>query len=60
MSLLPEWKPYCFERKCTDIHTKRRPTHGPCCTCQECGQAHDECVCQYFKEPCMSCQYKNK
>lgn len=22
-----------------------RPTHGPCCTCQICGQFHDDCVC---------------
>ena len=25
----------------------RRPKHGPCCTCQDCGHAHDECVCQH-------------
>jgi hypothetical protein len=23
-----------------------RPRHGNCCTCQDCGQAHDECVCE--------------
>lgn len=23
----------------------RKPTHGNCCTCQSCGQAHDECIC---------------
>ncbi len=23
-----------------------RPGHGPCCTCQECGRGHDECVCE--------------
>jgi prefoldin subunit 5 len=23
----------------------RRPTHGPCCTCQVCGLGHDECRC---------------
>ena len=22
-----------------------KPGHGPCCTCQECGQHHDDCVC---------------
>jgi len=21
------------------------PTHGPCCTCRECGYDHDNCVC---------------
>ena len=24
---------------------KIKPTHGNCCTCQECGQNHDDCVC---------------
>ena len=23
----------------------RRPTHGPCCTCQRCGQNYDDCRC---------------
>lgn len=23
----------------------RVPTHGSCCTCQDCGYGHDECVC---------------
>lgn len=23
----------------------RKPTHGPCCTCQGCGLHHDECRC---------------
>ena len=26
-------------------HTK--PTHGPCCTCQDCGYYHDDCVCYH-------------
>jgi DTW domain-containing protein YfiP len=25
----------------------RQPTHGNCCTCQDCGHAHDECVCAH-------------
>ena len=25
----------------------RKPTHGNCCTCQDCGQGHDECVCYH-------------
>ena len=54
------WKPYCFEKKCIRKHEKIRPTHGSCCTCQICGQDHDECICQYFEEPCMSCPYKEK
>jgi len=24
---------------------KREPTHGPCCTCQICGEHHDDCRC---------------
>ncbi len=23
------------------------PRHGSCCTCQECGHGHDECVCDH-------------
>ncbi len=23
----------------------RRPTHGPCCTCQRCGKNYDDCRC---------------
>lgn len=23
----------------------RKPTHGPCCTCQNCGQHYDDCRC---------------
>lgn len=23
----------------------RKPTHGTCCTCQDCGQSHDDCNC---------------
>ena len=23
------------------------PTHGNCCTCQECGHFHDDCVCYH-------------
>ena len=22
-----------------------KPTHGECCTCQDCGYKHDDCVC---------------
>lgn len=28
------------------IDQKRRPTHGNCCTCQYCGQGHDDCICE--------------
>ena len=24
-----------------------KPTHGPCCTCQDCGHAYDGCVCYH-------------
>ena len=27
------------------IKPHRKPTHGSCCTCQDCGYYHDECVC---------------
>ena len=23
-----------------------KPGHGPCCTCQDCGYYHDDCVCE--------------
>lgn len=25
----------------------RRPTHGRCCTCQECGFEYDSCICEH-------------
>lgn len=28
----------------------RKPSHGPCCTCQDCGYAHDDCQCGYSNE----------
>ena len=28
----------------------KKPTHGPCCTCQTCGWNHDECQCDW--DPC--------
>ena len=30
----------------TEIQPIRKPTHGNCCTCQDCGYSHDECVCE--------------
>lgn len=30
-----------------------KPGHGICCTCQDCGLNHDDCVCidlKYFKQ----------
>lgn len=29
-----------------EVVPKRKPTHGNCCTCQDCGYYHDECVCE--------------
>jgi len=29
----------------TEIQKFRKPTHGTCCTCQDCGWYHDECIC---------------
>ena len=26
---------------------KKIPSHGPCCTCQECGWDYDHCVCEH-------------
>jgi len=52
------WKPYCHEKKCNGEHKKITPTHGSCCTCESCGQNYDDCICQYFEEPCLSCEFK--
>ena len=30
----------------TEVKEHRKPTHGECCTCQDCGYYHDECVCR--------------
>ena len=30
-----------------ELINTRKPTHGNCCTCQECGYGHDECVCEH-------------
>lgn len=53
------WKPYCYENKCIKKHEKQTPTHGNCCTCQKCGMFYDDCICQYFEEPCLSCIFRN-
>ena len=53
------WKPYCYETRCGEKHEKRKPTHGSCCTCQECGQVHDECICKYYSSSCISCIFNN-
>ena len=54
------WKPYCYEESCHKYTKEDRiePHHGPCCTCQVCGYNHDECICQFFEEPCISCPYR--
>lgn len=52
------WKPYCYESKCSETHTTTIPGHGSYCTCQKCGHDHDNCICQYFEEPCLSCGFK--
>ncbi len=31
--------------KGTEAIPHKKPTHGPCCTCQICGYHHDDCVC---------------
>ncbi len=30
-----------------DIIKITKPSHGPCCTCQDCGYYHDDCVCYH-------------
>jgi len=25
----------------------KKPCHGNCCTCQVCGYAHEDCVCEH-------------
>lgn len=55
------WKPYCYDDKCK-VYTendKVKPNHGPCCTCQDCGHDHDNCICQFLAEPCLSCPYRS-
>lgn len=31
------------------IFENEKPTHGTCCTCQECGRNYDDCVCESNK-----------
>jgi hypothetical protein len=56
-----DWKPYCYDDKCRvySKEDKRKPTHGPCCTCQTCGQFYDDCICQYLEDPCKSCSFRD-
>ena len=55
-----DWVPGCHREWCDMTHEKRKPGHGPCCTCQSCGYDYDNCVCQYSEEPCASCPYRKK
>lgn len=32
------------------INQKQKPMHGNCCTCQNCGYAHDECICELVRK----------
>ena len=32
--------------KTISIQPILKPMHGSCCTCQDCGWYHDECVCE--------------
>jgi len=55
------WKPYCYEEDKCRVYTEKdkvKPNHGPCCTCQDCGHDYDNCICQFLREPCLSCLYK--
>ena len=44
VDILAEYSDYNKNRG-LNIADKRKPTHGSCCTCQECGYDHDDCVC---------------
>lgn len=51
-SIADEWSKYILDLMVeleiigqSTIKEHRKPTHGPCCTCQDCGYYHDECVC---------------
>jgi len=38
---------------------KRKPTHGPCCTCQDCGYDLDACWC-WDNKKLEVCEYVEK
>ena len=50
------WKPYCHENKCGHKHIKIPPTHFT--SCRNCGKWYSHCICKFFEEPCLSCEYK--
>lgn len=29
------------------ILPNRKPNHGSCCTCQECGNPYEDCICDH-------------
>ena len=35
------------ELKDSEFIPIKKPGHGECCTCQQCGYFHDECVCNH-------------
>jgi len=43
--VLAALKEYGFIRS-TEKIAPIKPGHGPCCTCQTCGQDYDDCVCE--------------
>lgn len=45
---LPEPGPALDARVAEALGTPwMKPTHGTCCTCQDCGWPHDQCKCGY-------------
>ena len=36
-----------FGLSSTEKVKKTKPTHGICCTCQQCGFSYDDCMCEW-------------
>lgn len=36
-----------FDANHLALKPTRKPTHGSCCTCQDCGHYSDECICTH-------------
>ena len=45
LRLLEEFGP--LKKDVCGLLPTRKPTHGSCCTCQDCGEDYDDCVCSH-------------